>query len=334
MGDYQIPTDDIQVWTYLPPTIIAVGTIGNMLSIAAVTNRRCKKSSFTVYLAALAISDTLVLYTFALNTWLRYVFEKDIARSGTAMCKLYYFAVFLFPHMSSWLIVLLTVERTFATYFSQKYKLISGAKTGCITVAVLFMVLFALNSHLIYGHVSYPDENITLCDFIDYDYADFFIFYWAWIDFAVYCFLPVCIIILANTATVLRVFKVTRSTSASLSESARKRNRYLLLVTLMVSISFVLLTSPWAIHIAFAPFLLEDLHNLTPTQLRLETAFYTLLFTNHAVNFFLYVLSGPRFREDLKAVFTTCAQDLRCCRVVTVNSNRKSSIKSQNIGEN
>ena len=42
---------------------LCVGTVGNSLSIITVSNKHCKRSSYTVYLAALAIVDLLALYT-------------------------------------------------------------------------------------------------------------------------------------------------------------------------------------------------------------------------------------------------------------------------------
>ena len=308
MDEYQVTSDALQLtWKYLPPLIVVIGTVGNFLTLVTVTSRQCKKSSFTVYLGALAVFDTLILYTVGTQMWMRFVFDVNTADLGTFMCKCYFFTSFLFPQTSSWLVVALTVERTVGTYFPQQYKLISRPRAGLICVAVIFGFLFCLNSHLLYGSEMYDDGNVTYCYFIDDNYADFFFYYWAWIgDFCFYCILPITIIIIANVATVLRVITSVRTTSSTLSEIARKRTRYLLIVTLTVSIAFVVLASPLSFWVALAPFVVENLDVLNPQETLLESVFYFMFFVNHSLNFFMYTLSGPRFRKDLKAALKGC----------------------------
>ena len=311
MDEYQVTSDALQqTWIYLPPLIVAIGTVGNFLTLVTVTSRQCKKSSFTVYLGALAIFDTLVLYTVGTQMWMRLVFGVNIADLGTFMCKWYFFTSFLFPQTSSWLVVALTVERTVGTYFPLQYKLINRPRTGLLCVAVIFVFLLCLNSHLLYGSEMKDFGNVTLCYFFDDSYADFFFYYWARVDFCVYCILPITFIITANVATVLRVIKSVRSgiraSSSASPDSIRQRTRYLLMVTLTVSITFVVLASPLSFWVALAPFVVEDLNTLTSQETILESVFYFLLFLNHSLNFFMYMVSGPRFRKELKAVVKGC----------------------------
>ena len=306
-GEYQPSDALLQTWKYLPPLIVAVGTVGNLLTLITVSSRQCKKSSFTVYLGALAIFDTLVLYTVGTQMWARFVFDVNYANSGTFMCKWYFFTSFLFPQTSSWLVVALTVERAVGTYFPQQYHLINRPQAGLICVAAIFGFLLCLNAHLLYGSEIYDDGNFTFCYFVDDNYADFFFYYWAWIgDFSVYCILPITIITIANVATVTRVMKSVKSTSSTMSETARQRTRYLLIVTLTVSIAFVILASPLSFWVALAPYIMEDLNALTPQETLLESIFYFMMFLNHSLNFFMYTLSGPRFRKDLRNALVGC----------------------------
>ena len=305
--EYQASDALLQAWRYLPPLIVATGTVGNILTLITVTSRQCKKSSFTVYLGALAIFDTLVLYTVGSQMWIRFVFGVNYADSGTFMCKLYFFTSFLLPQTSSWLVVALTVERAFGTYFPQKYHLINKPRAALIIIASIFGFLLCLNAHLLYGSELYDDGNFTYCYFVDDSYADFFFYYWAWIgDFSVYCVLPITIITIANVLTVLRVIKSAKSTSSTMSENARQRTRYLLIVTLTVSIAYVVLASPLSFWVALAPYVIEDLNHLSPGESTLESVFYFMMFLNHSLNFFMYTLSGPRFRKDLKNALVGC----------------------------
>ena len=66
------------------------------------------------------------------------------------------------------------------------------------------------------------------------------------------------------------------------------------LITLLISIAFVVLVSPLPLLFFFAP---VDARQLT------ATIFLNMLYINHGINFFLYVLSGSKFREDLRSSF-------------------------------
>ena len=129
------------IWTYAPPAIIIAGTVGNILSLMAVTNRQCRKSSFTVYLATLAITDTAYLYVTVFSNWLVNAFDIDFGSFWKILCKMAYFLSFLASHASSWLVVALTAERTFCTYFPHKIKSVCVPRTGYIVVGTIIGVL-------------------------------------------------------------------------------------------------------------------------------------------------------------------------------------------------
>jgi len=58
---------------YVMPAIIAVGTIGNLTSLAVLLRRRMRRTSVYLYLTALALADVGVLYVSAFKTWIRLV---------------------------------------------------------------------------------------------------------------------------------------------------------------------------------------------------------------------------------------------------------------------
>ena len=64
--------------TYLLPLIIAVGTVGNLLSLAVLLRRRMRRTSVYLYLIALAVADLSVLYLMAFKTWIRLVGSMPI----------------------------------------------------------------------------------------------------------------------------------------------------------------------------------------------------------------------------------------------------------------
>ena len=131
--------------------LLCIGTVGNILFIT-VTNKHCKKSSYTVYLAALAISDLLMLYLSIFDVSVRpEVFGINTEATSPVYCKLRLLLTYTLSGVSVWFIVLLALERTFCLYFPFKVKLVCKPKTAFISITLLVTVVTAYNSHYIYG---------------------------------------------------------------------------------------------------------------------------------------------------------------------------------------
>ena len=284
-------------WTYVPPVIIILGTIGNLLTILAASAR--KLTSFTVYLASLAVADIFVLYTQTFNLWLENVFEIKLKLHSDILCKLHYFFIFLCPQISSWLIMCLTVERTICTFFSTRVRQFPGPKVGLIVVGSIVVGLCLLSGHALYGRGLVFDRthNFTLkaCGFTEANYMDFYYRYWNTINFAIYFAIPFFIIVFGNSCTAFTVYTSFRSID-SISESSatrmiRQKKRHVFLITLLVSLAFVVLVTPLPLLFLF---------NRVNTMEFPAALFVHMLSLNHSINFFLYIMSGSRFRKDLK----------------------------------
>ena len=296
------------IWTYITPVIIIVGTIGNVLTLIAVTNRHSRKSSYTVYLAALAITDTAYLYSAALSDWLVHTF---------ALYKVTWFLRFITSHSSSWLIAALTVERMFCMYFPLKTKAVCVPRTGYVVVGTIIGVLLLMDAHLLYAiQENDVTNNNTMsagltCEIVVPGYETVYATVFAWIDFGLYFLLPIFVIVIANSATVVAAHRRKTFTTAltTVNSNRVKRTRHLLIITFLVSFAFIIFVTPVVIVGVVMPdiyffetYVLQTddsvIHNIIWVSL------YIWSFVNHAVNFFLYVLSGERFRQELKKVFS------------------------------
>ena len=302
------------LWTYITPSIIIVGTVGNVLSLMAVTNRHCRKSSFTVYLAALAITDTTYLYASVLPIWLTNVLAIRLGSFGNTLCKVTWFLTLLTSQASSWLVAALTAERVFCVYFPHKTKAVCVPRTGYIVAGMIIGILFLLNGHLLYTVQETSVTNNTMssgtaCGIIIPEYETVYVNIVAWIDLGLYFLLPLFVIVIANSATVVGVLRMNAVTAALMAANSNrmKNNRHLLIVTFLVSFAFVIFLSPISIFGVVIPHYMED----TALLHKMDGGIYYLIYfslsnwsyLNHAVNFFLYILSGERFRRELKNVF-------------------------------
>ena len=304
---------------YLTVTLLIIGTIGNLLSIIAVTNRHSKKSSFTVFMLSLAIVDTFALYAINVEKLFSDSLKVTIKEHSAAACKLIGFFEQLIPDVSSWLIVCLTVERCLCTILPHIITTINSPKTGYIVVATILIILILLNLHLVIGFDLLPipeifDNSLAVltgsrayrCYPKDPIYQEFYFSHWNWITFSVYCLVPFVIIVTANTITVLQVYRSARFNRSSTMSNSSARTRQLLAITLLVSFTFVILGMPeplmdiWNVEQKGAE-IDEQLFALKGGVLWITFNYMRTI--NHAINFWLYVVSGKKFRQDLKAAF-------------------------------
>ena len=73
---------------YVPPVLIVMGTVGNLMSFVVLRCRAMVKVSSYHYLASLAVADSLVLYIGLLRLWLGELTGMDFHDSSNWVCKL------------------------------------------------------------------------------------------------------------------------------------------------------------------------------------------------------------------------------------------------------
>ena len=94
--------------------LVLVGFLGNSLILVVMSNRKFDRTSTSVYLSILAVCDNLTLFSgpFAssiLNSDI--LFLVDLETVHISLCWILRFFIIWARHMSSWCLVLITVER-------------------------------------------------------------------------------------------------------------------------------------------------------------------------------------------------------------------------------
>ena len=147
-------------------------------------------------------------------------------------------------------------------------------------------------------------QNMAYCGFLDQNYADF-TRYWTSLDTMIYFCFPLVIIITANTPTWIQVCRSSRGVLKNLATLMQRRTRHVVIITSLISAAFIFFVAP--IHLLFAveALMIDDMKNILYNEDRALWDFVVecLYLCNHSFNFFLYILSGRRFRNSLKAAF-------------------------------
>ena len=310
----------ILIWKVVPPILILLGTIGNILSIVVLTRKSIKASTTALYLTFLAASDLCVLYTGLLRQWIIHLFEYDVRHLGEAVCKIHLWLVYTSLDFSAWILIAVTLERVISAWCPYSAKTKCSRKYATALLIAILLFLFALNSHMLYGMVNKGsvDEHDTgtqKCSEIDENYGDFFNLVWPWIDLCVFCLIPFTVIVVGNCCILFRVIKSQRKTKARIVPSVNTNQRstpqrgggkHSSMTAMLFTLNMVFLftTSPVSIYNIGYTHWVESGTNQDYATLDLWWAIVNMLqYTNNSINFLLYCLSGTRFRQEVKRIF-------------------------------
>ena len=298
-----------KVWLFVPPICILVGTVGNILTLITVTSKSTKKNSFIVYLGALAVGDTASLYFVVVNSWLFYAFDIDIMLNDIS-CRILGFLYYACTWLSSLLVATLSTDRMVCSCFPHKRDTFGTPKSAFIIISIVLAFVLVINAHELYGFTLVSEENDTLCDYVDSSYASFFENYFTLMDTTIYFALPSIIIVVTNTLTIRAVIIATKEISQMTNlETVRGRirtNRQMTITAILVSGTFVLLISPIGIYLIVRAYVYgaETFYMSNDTDSVIVAITENLSYFNFAINFFLYSITGRRFRQDLRAACT------------------------------
>ncbi len=294
---------DIKGYYFVIMTII--GLIANTLSFLIIVTRRLVSTSVGTYLACLAVFDSLsLIFRFSYQVS-EHVLKVNFLLISHLSCKLFMFGFLTAGLVSNYIIVLVTAERCYVILSPYTLKT-PGPKQALISVILVFVLIITYNFHIFFTHeiVSVPIGNNNTIEFCDAlaKHAYYFTTVHPWVDQAIFAWIPAISILTANIIIILFLIRHTQSNTAQqINRKEQVRLTYMLLV---VSFFFTATTLPSGLYYGFAPIYLYDgpsealgPHNVTWAVLTCVTHL------NYSCNFFLYILSGRRFRQEAVAYF-------------------------------
>ena len=303
------------IWQIFPPILIAIGTVGNILSIVVLTRPSIRHSTIALYLTVLAVSDLTVLYTGLLRQWLIYLVDFDVRAVSETACKIHVWLVYSSLDFSAWVVIAVTLDRVIAAWFPHSVGTKCSSIHATAFIIVMFIFVLGLNSHVLYGMVRASGESIEgMCVAIDDKYGFFFHSVWPWIDFSVYCLIPFVFIVIGNFLIIFKVLKSQRKTnsrhipSIQMSENipdhhTGRKQTSMTAMLMTLNTVFLFTTSPVSIYSIGYPYWHTGSQKATALMELWWAIVNMLMYINNSLNFLLYCLSGPRFRKEAKRMF-------------------------------
>lgn len=188
---------------YYTPLLVALGSIGNLLSVFVFYRSKLRLQSTSQYLSALALSDTVFLLQL-LPPWLNAVHITGLFhREG--FCQIFVYISYVTCSFSAWLVVAFTIERFVAVLYPLRRNAVCTLRRARYVIAGIALGSLLLNVPVL--RFAIPTTND--CN-IDYEYlvhaARFNL-----VDTAVSFTVPLAVIIVLNTWIMIGVCRLERA---------------------------------------------------------------------------------------------------------------------------
>ena len=197
----------VMMWKVIPPIIISIGTIGNILTMIVLLRQIKRLSSTAMFLLALAVSDTVILWCGPFRNWFNEMWEIDIRTLHDVSCKTQLLLTYVSKHMSSWLLVAVTMERVLSVIIPHRVKLLCTPTKAGIVIVVITVLVFAIDIILpiSQGYDGYQED--FKCAPTTKEYLKFRDDYFMWIDFCVAFACPFIILLIGNILIMVKLAK-------------------------------------------------------------------------------------------------------------------------------
>lgn len=313
------------------------------MSFIVMKTKTLRHKSYSHYLCALAVFDTLTLIIRLLESVDEY-YVSNLKVKGVfqefnnSACKLYNFITHVIALMCSWLVVFMALERVFAVCFPFKKTAFRQQTGAAVAICLLFVIVCVSQSFrfIMIEHITYDDQkNILDCLAVD-DYLDIYtslhVYFFQWTLVFV---LPVIIIAVSNSIVLHHIFKVRKELSKEENYLTYRHGRALerrhrsTCMLLIVTFAYIITLLPLfalslIVDVTIKVGDIETARNTYIALIPFLDSAVSISMLNYAINFFIYVVSGKRFRFELRSLF---AKKRQVTRSFTLRNTREEYIR-------
>lgn len=329
---------------YLPPMLIVIGAISNILVIKIMRSVFFRFVSTSFFILVTSVLDVFSLLVLLTVHWINANFPEIMYRGEHAhvMCKIFNFTGWGTSDLGIILTVAMTTERALAILFPMKAHRWCTVKKAKEMFSILTLVIIIKDFHFLITSDMTPATRRDLLCFVSPSSKFFQTF---WTDVWPYLhngFLLVSfsIIMISNFIIIRHIRESDKIYNSKLSETKQNydahnmskhqrghsKRRQIAIMLLVDSFTIVICTLPFSVFVTLesnSEFLNSNWNEKQIRHLISSLGFY-LLYVNRCCNFFLYCISGRRFRKALTIVVCRWRHTLEE-RVLSDNFNSKKS---------
>ena len=307
-------------WVLWPLSVL-LGVFGNVMTLTIVHRLRTRRSSLDPYFMALAMADLCFLFARPFALWVDMIIGFPVSSLHDAICKLGNFAMNASAGISAWIVVVMTTQRALSVVWPHRVNALCTQSRSWKMILVI-VVLFCLTySHMLYGF-RVVGTYYRRCSVISRSYELFILNVWPKIDMFIFSVVPFVCLSISNSVLIVKLRASVKSVSDQLATSdIQQASRVtsansVTLTAIIVSLTFVFLTLPLALYNTVI-FAIGRSHTSETRDLLIfiGNIVYYLGDINFCINFYLYCLTGKKFRNEFKIIFCGWLERLtRACR--------------------
>ncbi|KAL8592943.1 hypothetical protein ACOMHN_050770 [Nucella lapillus] len=296
------------LWLTVPPVLLVLGCFGNVMTIVVMSRMRASESTacLSVYFTALAVSDLCLLCSSVVWLWPENAFNAPVSYFNDASCSLSFYTSYVSSITSAWLLMAMTGHRLVSVVVPHRVGVLCTVKRGRIITATIVITACVFNIYFFFTyHVEITGSGFDTCVSSDEEAGIVFRF----LDLCLASVVPFLFLIIANSVLISRVMRSVQVSQQMKTghqiTSQRVKVSSMTTTLILTSLAFLVLTLPTCLMdmylemVGFYTGAVGD-GGLNQRLALAETVCILLWIGNSAVNFYIYVLSGRKFRRETK----------------------------------
>ena len=285
--------------TFWFPVLIPLGLVGNTLSFLVLIRSNNRKVSTCIYMAAISINDNIMMFP-ALQDWL--VGTVFVREWYLLECVLHKYLHSYCLQCGTYQVLAMTCDKYIAIKWPHRSATYSSPKRAKLIIFTIVICTTIFN---------FPHFFITAVvagNCYGFSVQSMFTKIYSWLTIVINAVIPFTLLIHMNYIIVKTVKNSRKSfTDNDRGMDARQKalqsaEKQLTTMLLLVTTLFLILLLPTYIRFIYAAFVTSNTPYKYAISMCIFELSYKLYVTNSSVNFFLYCISGKKFRKDLKEI--------------------------------
>jgi hypothetical protein len=295
---YDFPEFKVSIWIRLVSLILLLplATIGNILSFVVLNRKALKQSTTSLLLSGLALADLAVVVLAFLPENVAKISGKYLESTSDFMCKCYFFTRLSLIVISSWILVLVSFERVVALWLPLHAKIVCSRRNAAISMAICCLSSVVFNARYFFTRGIQGDACRPYRQFSDFEST-----VGPWLIQIAYWVAPSCLLITCNALVIVKL----RLLKFNQTEGQRTKIAQNTIVMLLATFCYMVFVSPITMFYVINT-TLTSMKDAEKAALELKLSILQQWsYINNAINFLIYVTSGPRFRRELEKLRLT-----------------------------
>ncbi len=283
------------------PLLVVIGTIGNFLNLFMV-GRVCPGTTMGIIISAIAIGNFITIWTTTATivSFVDFVFKYKIKNASDIACKGFAFFSIAAGDFAIWMIIIATLDRMLVVLFPLKVKNWKMKRNVKILILATIILTLVKNTHLWISR-GVAKNKCTRVALFEYEYN-----YRFWVALFTVALTPQIVVAIFNVLSLSglkqhqkRMMKMSESEAGSKQKQKSTAQNNALLITLVTSIAFSILTTPLFVFMVTTA--IDRTFGDTPIGHAIDVSTVFLLNIHHSVDFYLYMIFSAAFRKKVVA---------------------------------